>query len=153
MPTTKAQSPAPHFPPFTDMGARTLDAMSALGEAGQRVGSQMIELWASAATDRLRTLGEIQSATVDATRSALAPVDPRQALEELRQDPVLWYQRSLLSVLDGTQRVWKLVETNAQIVSRSAERFQSSTERTSKEIDSAVSSCASRLRELYSARS
>ena len=47
----------------------------------------------------------------------------------------------------------KLIETNTQIVSRNAERFQGSAERATREIQDAVSTCAGRLRELYSARS
>jgi hypothetical protein len=152
MSTPKAHPEAPRFPSLADIGARTLEAASALNDTGQRIGSQWIELWASTAADRLRMLGEVQSAAVEAARGTLAPADVRQALEEMRQDPVLWYQKSLLSMLDGSQRLLKLIEANAQIVSRSAERSQGAAERASKEIDSAVSACASRLQELYAAR-
>jgi hypothetical protein len=55
-------------------------------------------------------------------------------------------------MLDGTQRVFKLFETNAQIVSRNTERFQGTAERTGKEIEAAVSTCTSRFREIYGSR-
>ena len=152
MSTIKSSTQASPFPLLDEIGARTLDAVSALAEANQRVVGQLIELTSSAAADRLRTLGELQSAAVEAARGTLAPVNPRETFEAFRQDPFAWYRKSILSVLDGTQRAFKLFETNAQIVSRNAERFQGSAERTGKEIENAVSTCASRLREIYGAR-
>ena len=153
MSTTKTQPQATtEFPPFNQIGGKALDAVSALAEANQRVVGQLIELSASAAAERLRTLGELQSAALDATRGVFTPMNPREAFEELRQDPFAWYRKSVASMLDGTQRVFKLFETNAQIVSRNTERFQGTAERTGKEIENAVSTCTSRLREIYGAR-
>src|SRR6185436_5144546 len=137
---------------LNQIGGKALDAVSALAEANQRVVGQLIELSASAAADRLRTLGELQSAALDAARGVFTPMNPREASEELRQDPFAWYRKSVASMLDGTQRVFKLFETNAQIVSRNTERFQGTAERTGKEIGNAVSTCTSRLREIYGPR-
>ncbi len=150
--TTKAPSPATQFPPLNEIGGKTLDAVSALAEANQRVVAQLIELSSTAAAERLRTLGELSSAAVEAARGALTPMNPREAFEELRQDPLAWYRKGVASMLDGTQRMFKLFETNAQIVSRNAERYQGAAERTGKEIENAVSTCASRLREIYGTR-
>src|SRR5262245_61871416 len=152
MSTTKGNPQTPPFAPMSEIGGKTLDAMSVLAEAGQRVGGQIVELWAAAAADRLRALGDIQAATVEAARAALSTTPPLEAFEEFRQDPTAWYARSLSTAFDNTQRALKLVETNVQILSRSAERFHGSAEKASKEIDSAVSACASRLRELYAIR-
>jgi hypothetical protein len=148
MPSTKAQSQAPLFP-VNEIGAKALDAVSAIAEANQRVIGQILELSSSTAADRLRTLGEFQSAAAEASRGVWAPVSPREAFEEFRQDPVAWYRKGLLSALDGTQRIVKLFETSAQIVARDTERFQGAAERTGKEIQDAVGTCANRLRELY----
>jgi len=150
MSTTQPQTP--QFPPFNEIGARTLDAVSALTEAGHRVGGQLIELWSSAAGHQLRTLAELQSAAVESARGALPSAKLREAFEEFRQDPVAWYRKTILSMFDGTQRVFKLIETNAQIASRDAERLQGAADRASQQIENAVSTCASRLRELYAAR-
>ena len=151
MSSTKAQSQAPLFS-IDEIGSKTLHIVAALAEASQRVVGQLMELSSSAAGDQLRTLGEMQSAAVEATRGVFAPVNPREAFEEFRQDPLAWYRKGFLSILDGSQRMFKLAETNAQLVSRDAERFQGSAERTGKEIQDTVSACVSRLRELYSAR-
>jgi hypothetical protein len=151
--TTKTQSPTIDFPSFKDLGGKTLEAVSALAEANQRVAAQLIELSSTTATERLRMLGELQSAAVEAARGAFTPMNPREAIDELRQDPLAWYRRGVASMLDGTQRMAKLFESNAQIVSKNAERVSTEAERTGKEIEKAVSTCASRLRDIYGSRS
>src|SRR5262249_56132583 len=90
-PPTHPAPPTPRSPPLSEIGTKTLDAVSAITEAGQRVGGQLIELWATTAADRLRTLGELQAAALDAARGALAPMSPREPLSELRQDPAAPY--------------------------------------------------------------
>ena len=152
MSTTQNPTPTPQFPPLNEIGAKTFDAVSAIAEAGQRVGGQIIELWATTAADRLRTLGELQAAALEAARGSLAPVSPRESLAELRQDPAAWYRKGVASMLDTTQRALKLLETNTHIISRNTERLQGAAERTGQEIENAVSTCASRLRELYGTR-
>ena len=147
MPSPKSQSQEPLLA-VSEIGAKALDAVSAIAEANQRVLGQLLELSSSATADRLRTLGELQSAAVEASRGIFAPVNPREAFEEFRQDPVAWYRKGLLSALDGTQRMVKFLETNAQIVARDTERFQGAAERTGKQIQDAVGACASRLRDL-----
>ena len=148
MASPKAQSQTPLFP-INEISTKALDAVSAITEANQRVFGQLLELSSSAAADRLRALGELQSAAAEASRGVWAPVNPRETFEEFRQDPVAWYRKGLLSALDGTQRMVKLFETNAQIVARDTERLQGTAERTGKEIQDAVGTCANRLRELY----
>ncbi|HEV8440449.1 MAG TPA: hypothetical protein VGT40_20355 [Methylomirabilota bacterium] len=151
MPSEKSQPQPPVFSlPLKDIGAKTLDAVSAVTEANQRVVSQLIELGSTAAAEPLRTLGELQSAAMDAARSALAPVGPRDGFEEFRQDPVAWYGKTVLFALDSTERMLKLFETNTQIVTKSVERFQGSVERSGKEIQDATRACVSRLRDVYS---
>ena len=141
---THAQTTPTELPRLNEMGGKALDAVSALAEANQRVVGQLIELSSSAAAERLRTIGEMQSAALEAARGVFTPVNPREAFEELRQDPFAWYRKGVASMLDGTQRMFKLFETNAQIVSRNTERFQGTAERTGKEIESAVNACTMR---------
>jgi hypothetical protein len=150
--TGKTQSPTAEFPFLEDLGGKALDAVTALAEANQRVVAQLIELSSTTATERIRMLGELQTAAVEAARSTVAPMSPREAIDELRQDPLAWYRMSVASMLDGTQRMARLIESNAQIVSRNAERISGEAERTGKEIEKAVSTCASRLREIYGVR-
>jgi hypothetical protein len=147
----------PETSPFTtlpigEMGARALEAVSAFAEANQRVLGQLIELSSTSAAERLRTVGELQSAAVEAARAALPTTTPREALNELREDPLAWYRKGLGAAVDGTQRLIKLFDTNAQIVSRSAQRFQSTAERSGKEIQDAVRTYTTRMREILETR-
>ena len=142
---TKTQSdtqsqPLPEL--VTEMQAKTLDAVSALTQANQRVMQELVELSTTA-------VNEIQSAALDAAREIPAVPGTRpDATAELRQDPFAWYQKSLLGAVDGTQRTLRLLEANAQILTRSAERLQASAQRTGKEIQEALASCMSRMRDL-----
>ena len=156
--STRSQSQAQPqtFPfatlPIGEMGARALEAVSAFAEANQRVLGQLIELSSTAAAERLRTVGELQSAAVEAARAALPTMTPRETLDELREDPLAWYRKGLGAAVDGTQRLIKLLDSNAQIVSRSAQRFQSTADRSGKEIQDAVRTYAARMREILDTR-
>ena len=153
--STQSETPTTPFAtvPFSEIGARTLEAVSAFAEANQRVVGQLIELSSTAAAERLRAIGELQSAAVDAARAALPATTPREAIDELRQDPFAWYRRGISVAVDNAQRMFKLFETNTQIVSRSAQRFQGTAERSGKEIQEAVRTYAGRMREIYDVRS
>jgi hypothetical protein len=134
---------------FAKVQTNTLDAVSAFAEINQRVLGELIDLSSTAAKEGLRTYTELQSAAVEAVRTTPGPVDQSEMAAEFRQDPFAWYRKSLMNVVDGTQRIVKLFEDNSQIVSRSAERFQASAERTGKEIQNAVGSYVNRIKEIY----
>lgn len=152
--STQPQTPTSPFTtlPMGEMGAKALEAVSALAEANQRVIGQLIELSSTAAAERLRTVGELQAAAVEAVRASLPSMTPREALDELRQDPFAWYRKGLGAAVDGAQRWFKFLDTNAQIVSRSAQRFQGAADRNGKEIQDAVRTCATRVRDIFDTR-
>jgi hypothetical protein len=148
---SKSQSEAPTAAmteSLTRMQANTLDAVTAFTEINQRVLGELIDLSSTAVKEGLRTYTELQSAVMEAVRTTPMGMDPNQMLEQFR-DPLAWYRQGLMIVVDGTQRVVKLFEDNTQIVSRSAERFQASAERTGKEIQDAVTSYVNRMKEIY----
>jgi hypothetical protein len=122
---------------------KVLEAVAAFTQANQRVMGELIELSSQAAREGLRTLGELQSAAVDAVRTAPMASVPASA-EELRQDPFALYRQ-------GVQATARLVETNTQIVARSAERLQASAERAAREIEQAASGYVGRMKDLYTA--
>lgn len=120
---------------------KVMEAVAAFTQANQRVMGELIELSSHAAREGLRTLGELQSAAMDAARTAPVPSISASA-EELRQDPFAFYRK-------GFQATAKLLETNTQIVTRNAERLQASAERATREIEQAASGYVSRMKELY----
>jgi hypothetical protein len=148
---TQPEATASVFPdPFAQAQTRALETVSALAEANQRVLGKLVELSAVAARETFRTWAELQSATLDAVRSAPAPamLSPG-ALEDLRRDPLAWYGQGLAEATSATQRVARLAETNAQIFARGAERFEAFAEQAGKEIRDAITSCVDRAREIH----
>jgi hypothetical protein len=136
---------------FTHMQAKSLEAFAALAETNQRVLQGFVDLSVSTAKEGMRAYAELQSAAVDAARATAQPADSAAVptMEELRADPFTWYQKGLLTTVDGTQRAFRLMEVNAQVITRSAERLQATAERTGKEIQEALTSYVGRMRDIY----
>src|ERR1700730_16754266 len=107
--------------------------------------------WASSSScpRRRRARADLQTAAMDAARAIPMPSAPTETLEDLRRDPFAWYRRGFQAVAESTQRAAKLIETNAQIVARNAERLQSSRAASAKEIEQAASGYASRMKDIY----
>ena len=137
---------------FTQLQTKALDAFAAVAEVNQRVLQGFVDLSVSTAKEGMRAYAELQSAAVEAARAAQpagATPPTLPTAEELRSDPFTWYQKGLLTTVDGTQRVFRMLEANGQVVTRSAERLQASTERTSKEIQEALTSYIGRMKDIY----
>jgi|GEM_PF-657256 len=134
---------------LADMQSKTLDALTVFAQANQRVVQELVEFSTSAAKEGMRAYAELQSAALEAAREGQPGVaSQRDRLEELKQDPFTWYQNNLLAAVDGTQKAFKLFETNAQILTRSAERLQASAQRTGKEIQEALTTYMTRMKGL-----
>src|SRR6476660_9747177 len=120
---------------FEGMQGKVLEAVAAFTQANERVVGQLVELSSTAA--------------LDAARAIPMPSAPTETLEDLRRDPFAWYRRGFQAVAESTQRAAKLIETNAKIVARNAERLQASTAASAKEIEQAASGYASRMKDIY----
>jgi len=131
------------------MQAKALEAFSVVSEMNHRVLQELVALSASAAKEGLRTYSELQSATVEAVRTAKPPLAQPEPTEAFQQNPFAWYQKGLLTAVDGTQRAFRLLEANAQVVTRSAERLQASADRTGQEIQEALTYSVNRMKEIY----
>jgi hypothetical protein len=84
---------------------------------------ELVELSATAAKEGARTCAELQSAALDAARE-------------------------LPGAADGARRALGLLETDTQILTRSTERLQASTQQASREIQEAFTACMTRMRDL-----
>jgi hypothetical protein len=142
---------SPHLSPefFTRMQGKTLDAFAVLTEMNHRILQGLVGLTAAAAKEGLRTYAELQTATVDAARAAETPAGADGGDEAAPGNPFAWYQKGLLTLVDGTQRAFRLAEANAQVVTRTAQRIQASTEQTGHEIQEVLTTSATRLKEIY----
>lgn len=129
---------------------KMFDSVTALAETNERVMTELVELGSATARESLKGWLAMRAAAVEALRATPAPsLPPGDLVDELRRDPLAWYRKGLQAVADGTQRATRLVETNAQIVARNAERLQASTERAAKEIEGAATVYVNRMKEIY----
>ena len=138
---------SPEF--FAEMQGKALEAFSILADMNHRVLQGLVGLSAATAKEGLRTYAELQSATVDTARTPQAPPVGPEAFEALRQNPFAWYQKGLLGVVEGTQKSFRLVEANAQVVTRTAERVQAAAEQAGQEIQETLTTSVNRLKEIY----
>lgn len=143
-------NPQPQLSPefFAEMHCKALETFSVLADMNHRVLQGLVGLSASTAKEGLRTYAELQSATVEAARTPQGPMGS-ESFETLRQNPFAWYQKSLLALVEGTQKSFRLVEANAQVVTRTAERVQASAEQTGQEIQETLTASVNRLKEIY----
>jgi hypothetical protein len=137
---------SPEF--FAEMQGKALEAFSVLADMNHRVLQGLVGLSASTAKEGLRTYAELQSASVETARAPHTPMGS-ESFEVFRQNPFAWYQKSLLALVEGTQKSFRLVEANAQVVTRTAERVQASAEQAGQEIQETLTSSVNRLKEIY----
>ena len=131
-----------------NLQGKVLEAVAAFAQANERVVGQLIELSSTAAREGLRAASEMHAAAVDTVRAIPMPT-PTETIEDLRRDPFAWYRNGVQAVAESTQRAARLVETNAQIVARNAERLQASAAASAREIEQAASGYASRMKDIY----
>jgi hypothetical protein len=145
---TQSSQISPEF--FAEMQGKAIEAFSVLADMNHRVLQGLVGLSASTAKEGLRTYAELQSATVEAARTPHAPFGaPETTFEALSHNPFALYQKSLLALVEGTQKSFRLVEANAQVVTRTAERVQASAEQAGQEIQETLAASVNRLKEIY----
>jgi hypothetical protein len=107
------------------IGNKALDTLTIWADANRRVLGALIELSAAGANESLRLCGELQQNTLDAFRDAQATSLP-------------W---------PGS----RLLEGNAQAVTRAAERLQASAEQAGRGIQETFGSTGAKLKDVLSA--
>ena len=148
----KSETTATPFPTdlFPTLGARSIEALTALAQVNQAVIGQLIELGSTATREAFRACTDLQTASLDAARSVPAPALPsRDSLDQLRQDPFAWYRKALSRAADDAQQAARFVEESTQIVTRGTERFRATAERAGTDIRAAVTLYADRMKALY----
>jgi hypothetical protein len=137
---------------FTQGSARAVEAMTLWADANQRVLRQMAELSAATAKEGVRLYAELQQAGIEALREAHATaLHWQSAWQEAPRDPVAWYQRTVTDGVEHTQKWFRMLEGNAQAVTRTAERLQTTAEQAGKGIQESFSETATKLKDVYAA--
>ncbi len=133
------------------MTGRAVEAFSMVAEANQKILRDLVDLSASTAKEGVRLYAELQSSAVEALKEGQDYLLSRQSeIQEAPRDPFAFYQKGVLQSVEGAQKAFKIIESNAQAMTRSAERLQETAEQTGKEIQATFAQVAGRMKSLYS---
>ncbi len=137
---------------FSQITGRTVEMFSLWADAHQKVLRELVDLSASTAKEGVRLYAEVQSGAVEAVKNGQAFLLRRQVdMQDAPKDPFACYQKNVLESVEGAQQAFKLLEGNAQALTRSAERLQETAEQAAKEIQGTFAQLAGKVKSLYSA--
>ena len=137
---------------FSQITGKTVEVFSLWADANQKVLRELVDLSASAAKEGVRLYAEMQAGAVEAVKDGQTFLRRRQTdMQEAPKDPFACYQSNVLESVEGAQKAFKLLEGNAQAMTRTAERLQVTTEQAAKEIQTTFAQLAGKVKSLYSA--
>jgi len=136
---------------FTQFASKTIEAMALWAEANQRVLREVVELGSTTAKESVRLYGDLQRAGLESVRDGQAWTLRWQSSWKDASDPTTWYQKLMAEGVSGSQQAFRLVEENAQAVTRAAERVQATTEQAGKGIQETYAGAVSKMKEIYAA--
>ena len=135
---------------FGQMSGKTMETMTALADANQRVMRELVDLSVGAAKEGMRLYTELQQGAIEAVRDSHATALKWQATwQDGVKDPMGWYQKALADGVDQAQKFFRMLEGSAQAMTRSAERLHASAEQTGKGIQETFEATAARVKESY----
>jgi hypothetical protein len=137
---------------FTMGSGQAVEAFSLWADASQRLLGELTELSAVTAKESVRLLGELQQGGLEALRGAQSTTLRWQSIwQESPRDPVAWYHQAVADGVEQTQKWFRILEGNAQAVTRTAERLQTTAEETGKGIQATLSDAVTKLKDVYAA--
>jgi len=136
---------------FAQMTGRAVEAFSVLADANQKIMRDLVDLSASTAKEGVRLYAEMSSSAVEALKETQSYLLRRQGeLPEAPRDPFSAYQKGVLESVEGAQKAFRMFESNAQAMTRSAERLQVTAEQTGKEIQATFAQVAGKVKSISS---
>jgi hypothetical protein len=137
---------------FTQGSGKVVETMTVWADANQRVLRELAELSAATAKESVRLYAELQQSGIEAVRDAQATALGWQtSWQEAPRDPLAWYQRALTDGVENAQKWFRILEGNAQAVTRTAERLSTTAEQTGKGIQESFSEAVTKLKDVYAA--
>ncbi len=135
---------------FGQLTGKVVDTMSAWADANQRVLRELVELSTATAKEGVRLCGELQQGALETLRSSQAAATRWPSTwSDGTKDPAQLYQKALLSGVDGVEKAVKLMEGQAQAITRSAERIQVSAEQAGKGIQETYAAVVEKMKGVY----
>ena len=136
-----------HYGQFT---GKAVEAFGMWAEANQKIMRDLAEFSAGTAQEGVRLYAELQSAAVEAVKEGQSYWLRRQGeLRDVPKDPFSWYQKSLVEGTEQTQKAFKLLESNAQAVARSAERIQATAQKAAQEMQQTFAAVSEKAKAIY----
>ena len=137
---------------FTQSSGRFVESMTVWADANQRVLRELAELSAATAKEGVRLYAELQQSGIEAARDLQASaLGWQMSWPEAPRDPLAWYQRALTDGVENAQKWFRILEGNAQAVTRTAERLSTTAEQTGKGIQESFSEAVTKLKDVYAA--
>ena len=137
---------------FTNGSGKAVESMTVWADANQRVLRELAELSAATAKEGVRLYAELQQSGIEAVRDAQATMLRWQtSWQETPRDPMAWYQRALTDGVENAQKWFRIIEGNAQAVTRTAERLSTTAEQTGKGIQESFSAAVTKMKDVYAA--
>jgi len=137
---------------FTQGSGKVVETMTVWADANQRVLRELAELSAATAKEGVRLYAELQQSGIEAMRDAQATALGWQSgWQDAPRDPMAWYQRALTDSVENAQKWFRIVEGNAQAVTRTAERLSTTAEQTGKGIQESFSEAVTKMKDVYAA--
>ena len=135
---------------FGQLTGKAVETMTVWADANQRVLRELVELSTATAKEGVRLCGELQQGALETLRSSQsAAAHWHSAWANGPKDPAQLYQKALMTGVDGVEKAFKLMEGQAQAITRSAERLQSSAEQAGKGIQETYIAVVEKMKDVY----
>jgi hypothetical protein len=135
---------------FNQFAGKAVETLTLWADANQRVLRELLELSSVTAKESVRLYGELQQSAIEALRdSQVAAFRWQASWQDIPKDPAVWYQKAVAETVEGAQKAFRLLEGQAQAVTRAAERLQSSAEQAGKGIQETVTGVVSKTKDVY----
>ena len=129
---------------------KAVETLTVWAETNQKVLRELTELTAATAKEGVRLYAELQQSAIEGLREAQATALRWQAAwQDGPGDPVGWYQRALTESVDGAQKAFRLLEGNAQAVTRAAERLGTTAEQSGRGLQETLTAAVEKLKGVY----
>ena len=137
---------------FTQGSSRAVEAMTLWADANQRVLRELAELSAATTKEGVRLYAELQQASVEVLRDTqAAALRWQSSWPEAARDPLAWYQRALTDGVENAQTWFRVLDSNTQAMTRTAERLHTTAEQAGKGIQESFSETVTKLKDVYAA--
>jgi hypothetical protein len=133
----------------TKLADRGAQASAALTEANQRVMNEFMGLSMEAVQESTRLFMQLQQSSMEMMReSQAAALRAQMAWPEVFKDPLRWYQSVCQESMEGARKAFGVVNGTSEAVTESVSRLQASTEQAGNKIENALSTAASRMKDV-----